>query len=213
MAERLRTWLAVAKGHHLDAAVALAAAAAAVQLVGPRVVPLPALFSSVAVYSSLVVFCALGFAAAAVQPTHEPAALIAATSTRGWVPVRLLRGLASALIACGLAAATAPSLAGVTVLGADDADNAAIALGATLALTAEGLLAARLVGPGLAWSFPAAHVLAALVFGRSPDGVAYPWAWFVDSDATGLELAGGAVGLAIALAYWATAPPGAGDEG
>ncbi|MCW2567348.1 MAG: hypothetical protein JWN54_1445 [Mycobacterium sp.] len=207
MAERIRTWLAVARGHHVDTVVAIAAAAAALQLWGPRAIPLPALFSTVAVYASLVVFCALGFAVAAVQPTHEPAPLIAATSTRGWERVRLVRGLVSALLVCGLAAATAPTLAGVTVLGAGDANNAAIALDATLALTAEAMVAARLLGPGLAWSVPSAHVLAALVFGRNADGAAYPWAWFADAHSTAPELVAGAAGLLLAIAYWAATPP------
>lgn len=187
--------LALFRGHRLGPAAALALLTAAIQGIGPRTIPVPALFSVVEVHTTIAVVCALGFALAITQPTFEPAPSIAATSARGWRLPRLVRLLATIVVAAVLVVLSAPPGASL------------VALGATLVLAAEGLLSARVLGSGLAWALPLAHLLAAMVFGSNGLGEVQPWAWFIDRETSPGEFVT-AVGLTVAaLLFWASADP------
>ncbi len=197
---RARVALAMARGHRTGPAAAILAAAGALHLLGPATIPLPAVFSLVDVRTTLAVLASLGFAIAATQLTSEPAAAQAATSPRGWIRLRLIRLTAGTALITVVAAVTAPP------------DAALVAAAATLVLTAEGLLAARMLGTGLAWSLPFAHLAAALIFGTTSQGAAQPWAWFIDPLASSIELIAALLIATMGLAAWAIAPVDFRDE-
>jgi len=102
----------------------------------------------------------------------------------------------------------------ITVVAAGTAPPGAalVAAGATLVLTAEGLLAARILGTGLAWSLPFAHLATAVIFGTTSQGEAQPWAWFIDPLTSSIELITAVLIATVGLAPWAMASIGFRDD-
>lgn len=181
----------VSRGYRVPQAIGLALVAALGQLFGPRRFPLPGIFPIVEVRTTVALLCALLFALALTQLASEPAPSVAATSPRGWTMMRFLRMLIAVICVVGISLATAPP------------GSAAVALSAVLLLSAEALIAAAIAGPGLAWSLPLAHLLAAMIFGVNAAGVPYQWAYFVDLYATRVEILTSTTVLAVALPLWA----------
>lgn len=191
---RTSRWWALVLGHRVPAAVAVALLSAVALAAGPRSVPLPAVLAGSDARGVFAAFCAWGLALAATQLTAEPAAELAATSPRGWFAVRLVRLVAAAGAVAALGASCAPG--GLREVTAS----------AVLTLTAEGLVAARWAGAGLAWTLPTAHLGAAIVFGPDRNGDFQSWAWFLDSTASATEVGVLGTVAVAAAALWARGP-------
>jgi hypothetical protein len=183
------TAVALAKGWHVPAAVAVIVLTAAGSRFLPVLVPLPRMFSYQSLSAPASAIAALLVSVAAFLTADEPSDILLLTSPRRSQllnPSRVFAvgGIGAMLLCVGTGASWTPTLSSVA------------------ALVGEGLLLGSLVGIRLAWVLPTLHVLAALTFGAAGRSDLAPWAWILATHPSTSDLSASTVLLAIGSVKW-----------
>ncbi len=192
--EALHQTAVLARGWDLHLALAVIAAVAAVGLLAPDLIVLPSLTSREVALTPTGAVSAVLAGVGVLLATREPLDVIPATSPRRLFLWRCGRVLALTAIATVAVAIPWPGLF-------------AACLTAATATVGEGLLLARAVGPGLAWTLPVLHVTAATFFGYQSDGTLRTWAWLLSVDPDPAQIGASITLLAIGVVVWASGPP------
>lgn len=191
------TWrqaIVVARGWDLHLAVAVIAAVAAVGLLAPDLIVLPALTSRAVALTPTGAMAAVAAGVGVLLAAREPLDVIPSTSPRHLVLWRGGRVLALTALAVAAVSLPWPSLFPAC-------------LTAATAAVGEGLLLARLAGPALAWALPVLHVTAATFFGYQSDGTLRPWAWLLSVDPGTAHITASLGLLTTGVVIWASGPP------
>lgn len=179
---------AAARGYRLLPVAALVAVSVLALRVLPDVVALPEQLAQVPVDASVSLFGAVPVVVSLLLTLPEPAGRVTATSSRGWVTLRVAR----------VVALLAYSLVVVALL----APTPGHAMATTVGLLGEGLAAARVLGDGLAWTLPVAHVVVAAFVGTSQGGVAAPWAWILHQEISNEDVLIAVLTFVVGLVVW-----------
>ncbi len=188
-----QAWV-LARGWDLHLAVAVIAAVAAVGLLAPDLIVLPALTSRLVALTPSGALAAVLAAVGVLLTTREPVEVIPSTSPRRLSLWRAGRVLTLTVLTVLAVAIPWPYLLASCLTAA----TGAVGL---------GLLAARVAGPSLAWTLPVLHVTAAMLFGFNPDSTLRPWAWLLSVDPGPAHVATSLALLLTGTVIWATGPP------
>ncbi len=187
---RLIRWRVLTRGWRLTGALTGIAVTSAVLTLVPRLVPLPQMLVPDTFNGLSLTFGSLIVALMVLHTADEPVDQLGATAAVRLPAVRMLR----------VTLVTALAIAAVSA-----ADPAHLPAGAVTVVTfvGEGLLVARVAGPGLAWLLPSAHLLAAVTFGVTTMRQVAGWAWILDARPSLPGLLAASTLYASGLVLWA----------
>jgi hypothetical protein len=163
-------WAALVKGWRIVPMVVGLTVLYALLRTMPSYLELPQVRTREFVQASTSVLGSLVAALLVLTTLDEPVDSLPATASRNVKAARTLRMMF--LLCVAFLAVSAPAPAG---------DRLGVAI-SVAALTGEGLLLSRAAGSSVAWTLPTVHLIAAVTFGATQQGLVSPWAWIIASD-------------------------------